>query len=193
MSLETGELINETQGGYNPPFELSTFTHQVKFTPPSNFESFVKWELLGDIPLHLSINEQTGLISGNLELLSKQPSAANAVYEYQLMLEDGSNWRHLGILKNGQTFTFNFQVRLTYTITQDTGVGGSTLSSQTVTEVSDVSVTILQDNDIISTLFCKNYIDEAKYPLKIGDIVYTDAVEFMENHPNRNNFKINLV
>ncbi|AEA86382.1 hypothetical protein NCTC12673_gp035 [Campylobacter phage NCTC12673] len=190
MGLESGELRNEAQGGYNPPFELSTYKHQVKFTPPNNFESYIKWELLGDIPLHLTINEQTGLITGNIELLSKQPSAKNAIYEYQLMKIDGSNWRHLGILKNGQTFTFNFQVKLTYTVQANSG--GSRLSN-TVTEVSDVTITILQDNDIISTLFCKNYIDEAKFPLKIGDKVYTDAVEFMKNHPNKNNFKINLV
>ena len=207
-----GLLINEADGcKSNNPWECHYFRLTVDFTNDDEddypFCEHLRWYLKGDIPLGISIDGVTGVISGTIKPLTKEQPTVNDFYPLEKMKLDGSNYMSTGRYKEA-THTFSFTIYRDYcfnivdTLTKDLLVtndgmyenvnGTITLNadktilldnSDSVIEKDDdvlkVKVTLSSDVEIM--VIKNNDIDNLVYCmeyLKAGHSLKVDGVEY---------------
>ena len=121
----TGSLDNEYPGEPSTTYECRMFRHTIKRTEADDFVKTISWELEGNIPVQLTINED-GVIEGHVDILDYQPACKDQVSSHEKMKIDGSNW-NAGRFQ-GTVFTFDMVVKWTFEYML-TPLGGTTDSA----------------------------------------------------------------
>ena len=182
MSVDsTGHIPNEKGPKMNPR-ELEAFEYQTKFTDPENFCAHIVWSIFGDVPKGLSIDPETGKISGVIKAFFDQPSA-NDNNPYEESEFDGSNWEKDGRFKH-PFFDFHF------TIQRDIFISGLNPTTNQMDcsfkvhsiESSDVFIRVIKCHNVSNLVFIKRYLEttktspvlNGKTKINIKGIEYTD-------------------
>ena len=202
------KLVNDVpENGAANPWECHNFIHTVLYTEAANFISNSKWSLSGNVPVGLSIDPDTGIISGQISYFKDQPYATNN-YPDEILLEDGSNYMNIGRFKD-PSLVFPFTITREYNILNplvedpatpgaldpavtDLGNGtvqladGVTIAPMTVLESNfkDVEIKVIKNNDIDNLVYLVKYL-EAGYHITVnGEKYFKDRVnELLQVHP----------
>ena len=108
----TGAITNEQPGLSANPHECHDFIHEVKYTEIL-IKRHIEWYVEGSLPLGLEINSNTGIISGKIYPLHRQPECLSQLPSIEPLKIDGSNLDRIGLYPN-PTHTFNFTVYRKY-------------------------------------------------------------------------------
>jgi len=202
-----GKLINEqpTNGVLNP-WECHYYEHQIKYTEDlTNIVELIhiSWTLEGDIPVGISIDNATGLISGIIKFFPDQPSCQDN-FPFEPMKHDGSNYTQIGRFKH-QYYDFDMSIKRTYKTTDgttDPNTGG--LIYNTFVASNLITIREVKNNDLDNYLFCYYYLlakeseqtffnektqkeetEVIQHKMKIGNDDYTidNFGDFILNHP----------
>lgn len=175
----TGSLDNEYPGEPSTTYECRMFRHAIKRTEADDFVKTISWELEGNIPVQLTINED-GVIEGHVDVLDYQPACKDQVSSHEKMKIDGSNW-NAGRFQ-GTVFTFDMVVKWTFEYKLETPSEETTDSTDSTTEpttdsnsnaadedtkpkteiktlTTNVSLDVFLDNDITNLVFCRRYLE----------------------------------
>lgn len=188
----TGLLNNEYPGEPSTTYECRMFTHTIKTTKDDNFVKTLKWELDGNIPVELKINNN-GVISGHIDILDYQPACQGQVSSHEKMKIDGSNWT-AGRFQ-GSAFRFNMVVKWTfeYKVEKKPPADSKPTTTTTTTKPtqpgkkeepeikiatlqSDVYIDVYLDNDISNLVFCRRYL-EAEESIIEGPVLEEDRIQ----------------
>ena len=172
----TGSLDNEYPGEPSTTYECRMFRHAIKRTEADDFVKTISWELEGNIPVQLTINED-GVIEGHVDILDYQPACKDQVSSHEKMKIDGSNW-NAGRFQ-GTVFTFDMVVKWTFEYmltplegttdsattptTSNTNTNNNSTTTKPKTEIktltTNVSLDVYLDNDITNLVFCRRYLE----------------------------------
>ena len=172
----TGSLDNEYPGEPSTTYECRMFRHTIKRTEADDFVKTISWELEGNIPVQLTINED-GVIEGHVDILDYQPACKDQVSSHEKMKIDGSNW-NAGRFQ-GTVFTFDMVVKWTFEYmltplggttdsatkptTPNTNTNNNSTTTKPKTEIktlaTNVSLDVYLDNDITNLVFCRRYLE----------------------------------
>lgn len=156
-----GQIVNQAGTSANP-HECHEFKFQVLFTETSKVEEHISWELLGDIPSNLTIDD-SALITGTILPFGLQPTVTDN-HPHTPLKMDGSNYLENGRYKNA-SYTFTFTVKRNYTITNeeiavpDEEGNIPVLLPIPESSESEISITVIKSANIDNFLFFKEYLD----------------------------------
>lgn len=201
--ISTGLLNNEYPGESSTTYECRMFRHTIKTLEAVDFVKTLKWELEGNIPVELKI-DNNGVISGHIDILDYQPACQGQVSSQEKMKVDGSNWS-AGRFQ-GSSFRFNMVVKWTfeYQIAAPPSEGSTPTSKATTpskpgdaeepkveiaTLQSDVYIDVYLDNDISNLIFCRRYL-EAEESIIEGPVLEEDRIQKHYFNINGKNYTI---
>lgn len=121
VKIVGGNIYNETpEEGFKNPRECDFFTWACKTVIPENVKVSSKtWYMHGDFPYNCRIGKSSGVITGELYVLNDQRRFRGGK-KLPKMLYSGSNWKEATGRPDGESFTFEFNVELVYTYTEET-------------------------------------------------------------------------
>jgi len=150
------------------------------------FDEHIEWSLTGDVPLKLTIDKVTGVISGKISMLTDKQPGVTEFFPKEVIKEDGSNRTNTGRYKNA-THEFTFEVRRKISIkikNECKKTPSEDYNYYTEEHVSTVKIIVVKNNDIDNTIFCRDYL-EAGYMISVDDKEFRrgDLLELLEEHP----------
>ena len=156
-----GMITNQTSGLSANPHECHEFNYQMLFTSTGNVVEHLSWELVGDYPNGISI-DNTGKITGTIMPFNLQPTVTDVNPHTPLKL-DGSNYMENGRYR-GATYTFTFTVKHNYTIINTNVpevVDGVPLPLLPIPEsnTTELSIMVIKSANIDNYLYFKEYLD----------------------------------
>jgi len=77
--------------GASNPWECHQFSHQILHSEDGNFCSHVAWSISGDIPIAVTMDPGSGVISGHMDYFELQPSCTGNNYPKETITVDGAN------------------------------------------------------------------------------------------------------
>lgn len=108
----SGLITNEYPGLSINPHECHDFIHNTKYTEIL-IKRHIEWYVEGSLPYGLEVDILTGIISGKIYPLHKQPDCLNQLPPKEPMKVDGSNRDRSGLYPN-PSHTFNFNIYRRY-------------------------------------------------------------------------------
>ena len=156
-----GMITNQKSGLSANPHECHEFNYQMLFTSTGNVVEHLSWELIGDYPNGISI-DNIGKITGTIMPFNLQPTVTDVNPHTPLKL-DGSNYMENGRYR-GATYTFTFTVKHNYTIINTNTpeiVDGVPLPLLPIPESNstELSIMVIKSANIDNFLFFKEYLD----------------------------------
>lgn len=182
-TITSSMLLPNQSGLYHAknPWETHIYQHQITATTTDMFYRHISWSIEGNIPKDITIDKDTGLISGTILIYNKQDSRLFTTTPYEKMKLDGSNWRNVGRPKEPYV-DFIFTVTREYNIKRFLSINNLPIieeipdiefdtriqaleAANTEYELvresvsQDVSIRVIRNNDIDTRMFFIAYLD----------------------------------
>jgi hypothetical protein len=184
MSITSKNLIINNAGPKDNPRENEFYQHNTMYIDPPDFCSHVAWSITGDIPVGISIDAGSGVISGTVLPFFDQPSTQDNKVTSELEY-NGSNFDDNGRYKN-QTYDFKFTIKRDYLAKGSDGCNNPVPASET----SDVFIKEVKCHNIDNLAFIKAYLESTKCSklgketaVNVNGVEYTDYNILKNNHP----------
>ncbi len=158
--ITSGGLITNEFPGLSPnPHECHQFEYAVQYTE-TGVLSNIEWYTEGALPVGLTIHPETGIISGIIHPLHRQPDCQDNLAPKEPLNPDGSNRNNNGTY-NGTSHTFEFSVFRRYMIANPDYISDPTLEPE-IEETSDpavLSIMVIKSGNISNTIFMESYVN----------------------------------
>lgn len=152
----SGLITNEYPGLSANPHECHDFSYQVLYTD-HDIKEHIEWYTSDTIPLGLEIDSITGIITGKIYPLHKQPDCQNNLSPKEDIKVDGSNRNNNGLYIDA-THTFEFTVYRKYIISDPLFPEDPTKDIEEIAE-STISILVIKSGNIANTVFMESMLD----------------------------------
>lgn len=180
----TSDLLLPNQSGLyhaKNPWETHIYKHQITYKETDMFYKHISWSIDGKVPKDLTIDTETGLISGTILIFNKQDPSMFSATPFEKMKLDGSNWRNVGRPREAYV-DFTFIVTRKYNIKKFLTIN-KLLVTDIVTPIEfdlrikaletsnteyelveetaskEVSIRVIRNNDLDTRMFFIAYLD----------------------------------
>lgn len=149
--LDSGQIFSEVNKPN--PWEDMFYKHQVNYVNPPGFCQHVKWSIYGDVPKGITIDANTGVISGYIKWFGKQPSVqGNSTFLNEKVKFDGTNYKNS---KRYKILYYDFHFTIQRDVKILDGNGNCTIP---LTETSNVFIREVKRHDIDNWDFVQRYL-----------------------------------
>lgn len=154
----SGMITNELSGMSANPHECHEFEYTITYTE-TEVNSHIEWYTEGALPKGLEIDSETGIISGIIFPLHKQPDCQNNLAPKEDLNIDGSNRNNNGTYL-GSTHIFNFTVFRRYMIPNPEYELDPEVDEE-IEEIasSELSLTVIKSGNISNTIFMESFVN----------------------------------
>lgn len=183
-----GNIPNQYPGVKANPRECENYSTTVEYTLDPEVEDKLihnEWYTEGEFPKGLTIDPDTGVISGNMKMFILQELNSSLYAPNEPLKMDGSNRLNNGNF-TGTTYTFNFTICKRTTLEYTTlDIDPDAVDVEDLTKeyinTSDVNIVMIKSGNIENTLFIKNYLDNDEIdPINslfmINDFIQTEII-----------------